>query len=370
LNGWSFVAHVLLTHVSVGAQTTPHIPQLFGSFVVSTQPDGQHDCAPVHAGPLLHVFGCLHALFTQVSPGGHGIAQPPQLAGSLVVSAQPVEQHWSPPVQAPPPLQPWPILQVLLMHCMPIVQTTPHMPQLFGSVRVSLQPFMQHFSPPVQPIPPWHVFSHMLLMQAWFAPHVVPQPPQLFGSLVSSTQPSVPQHFWLPVQPFTWHAGTHALFWQTRPMPHAWPQPPQLASSLVVSISQPSLIIMLQSAKPASHEPILHMLAAHAAVPCAIIGHTLSQLPQLFGSLTVFLHCAMSQHDRPPMQTPPSPQPPTQMPPEHVSPGLHGLLQPPQFSGSVAKFDSQPSVSTWLQSPKPMAHAPISHFDAAHVIEA
>jgi len=37
-------------------------------------------------------------------------------------------------------------------------------------------------------------------------------------------------------------------------------------------------------------------------------------------------------------------------------PPLHDFPQPPQFSGSVAKLDSQPSIGSWLQLPNPPLH--------------
>lgn len=55
------------------------------------------------------------------------------------------------------------------------------------------------------------------------------------------------------------------------------------------------------------------------------------------------------------------PQPPTQRPPEHVSLGAQALLQLPQWFGSFEKFVSQPSDSTPLQSPKPVAQLPMAH---------
>jgi hypothetical protein len=52
---------MLFTHDWVGGQTTPHIPQLFGSCVVSAQPLGQQVSLPLQAGPPLQ--GVSHMLF-------------------------------------------------------------------------------------------------------------------------------------------------------------------------------------------------------------------------------------------------------------------------------------------------------------------
>ena len=67
-------------------------------------------------------------------------------------------------------------------------QTSPHTPQLSGSLEVSLQPVGQQVCSgehtlPMQPVD-WHIeFTHVsVLLQ------VMSQPPQLFGSVVGSTQ--------------------------------------------------------------------------------------------------------------------------------------------------------------------------------------
>jgi hypothetical protein len=81
----------------------PQPPQLFGSFVVFSQPVVQHVSDP-HAGPPLHPIVDWHLLATQVSPGMHTIPQPPQSFGSFVVLSHPSAQQTRDPVQAGPPL--------------------------------------------------------------------------------------------------------------------------------------------------------------------------------------------------------------------------------------------------------------------------
>jgi hypothetical protein len=177
----------------------PHIPQLFGSVVVSEQPDMQHVCPPVHAGWPLQLLPCLHMLFWQVSPIG---------------------------------------------------QALPHMPQLSGSVRVLVQPVMQQLSIDWQAGPPSQPEMHI--------------PPM-----------------------------------QTPPGPQSWPHEPQFCGSFLVLVSQPSDASMLQSAKPESHEVILHMLPEQPPLPCWTGGHLLSHMPQFCGSFVVFAQVELSQQVKP-----------------------------------------------------------------------
>jgi hypothetical protein len=81
-------------HVCPDGQTFPHAPQLFGSFVMSTQ-------APLQTVSLPGSFGT-HTLFTRSSHGPHG--------------------GW----QLPP------------MHSCPAGHTLPHWPQLFRSPNPSM----------------------------------------------------------------------------------------------------------------------------------------------------------------------------------------------------------------------------------------
>ena len=106
---------------------------------MSVQPASQQVFVPVQAGSPLHVD--VHLEFTQLDPYGQEYSQPPQLFGSLVVSAHPFQQHVCEPLQADPPLH-------VNVHCEftqlePDGQSIVQPPQLFrsfvGSTHVLLQ---------------------------------------------------------------------------------------------------------------------------------------------------------------------------------------------------------------------------------------
>ena len=101
----SFEAQVPPTQALVGPQTVPHVPQLLESVPASVQPLEQQVWLGAQAGPPLQVVGATHWPITQASAGAQGMPQAPQFFGSLVVSEQPVGQHWRVPVQAGSPLQ-------------------------------------------------------------------------------------------------------------------------------------------------------------------------------------------------------------------------------------------------------------------------
>jgi hypothetical protein len=234
---------MLETHVSpVIGHGMLQPPQFSGSLVVSTHPAEQQVVAPVQAGPPLQLPGDVQVLATHVSPGGQATLQPLQLLGSLVVSVQPDGQHVSDPVHGAPPLHDsggW--------HCEP-EQVSPgghgmlQPPQFSGSLVVSLQPDAQHCCVPVHAGPPLHAVAgwHIEPTQGLPGGHGWLQPPQFCGSLVVSVQP-VPQHCWLPVQTWPWQTtSTHELMTHSTPGEQGWLQPPQFCGSLVVSV-QPSL---------------------------------------------------------------------------------------------------------------------------------
>jgi hypothetical protein len=107
----------------------------------------------------------------------------------------------------------------------PLPQTTPHAPQLFGSVPVFVQVLPHFVSPEGQPhTPPLH--AGRLLG------HTLPQPPQLFGSEATVVQ--VLPHFVSPEgQPHTppLHVG--------KLLGHTSPQAPQLFGSVPVLLQMP-----------------------------------------------------------------------------------------------------------------------------------
>jgi hypothetical protein len=96
----------------------------------------------------------------------------PQLFGSNFVSVQTPEHSERPPVHPPP-------LQLLFVH-VPLEQTMPQPPQLFGSVEASTH------APPPQLI---FGAAHEHFPSRHFVPpvHVIPQPPQFEPSVCTST---------------------------------------------------------------------------------------------------------------------------------------------------------------------------------------
>ena len=70
---------------------------------------------------------------------------------------------------------------------------------------------------------------------------------------------------------------------------HALPQRPQLASELVVLTSQPSLVVPLQLAKPVSHAAMPHAPERQNSVALGS-EHTALHAPQFAGSRLVLVH--------------------------------------------------------------------------------
>lgn len=193
-------------HVAPGGHAKPHWLQLFGSVFVSVQPDSQHVWSPVQAGPPLHELDA-HKPPWQVAPSGQRFSQPPQLFGSVCVSVQPDGQqvcsgpHVMPPVHTGGVGTQLPSTQPSLK-----AQPLPQLPQLPGSVWVSVQPLAQHCSMPVQTGPPLHVLppTHAPETQASSAPHTFVQLPQCSGETCSLTQVS-PQQLSPTEQPTSAH---------------------------------------------------------------------------------------------------------------------------------------------------------------------
>ena len=121
---------------------------------------------------------------------------------------------------------------MLLLHCWLPGQTTPHMPQLFSSKRVSRHWLLQRVRPGAQ--------THMPLTQPLVGPppHALPHAPQLRGSFEVLTH-------WVPqlVRP-NGHWQVPAA--QTRPALHALPQLPQFCWFACTSMQTP-----LHTARPA-----------------------------------------------------------------------------------------------------------------------
>jgi hypothetical protein len=345
----AIAVQTLDTHVSPTGHTLPHAPQLFGSVFVSMQPDAQHWSGGVHAGPALHPIGARQKLSTHVLSGGHGMPQPPQLVGSVVVSLQPVVQHASVPLQAGPPLHAVVDMHLPPAHLSPDAHGIPQPPQLFGSVLVLLHPSLQQASMPVQAGPPLHpiIDWHLLSTQVSVAAHAWPQLPQSLGSLVVSLHPSM-QHASEPLQggpPLHVVVDWHLLATQVSPGGQGIPQPPQSLLLLVVS-SHPSL---QQAREPVQAGPPLHvvvdwhLLATHLSP----VGQGIPQPPQFSGSLFVSVH-PTEQQVSPPVQagSPWQLLPGTQRLSTQDSPGAHGWPQLPQFLGSL-EVSAQPVAQHW-----------------------
>ncbi len=272
-------------HAVVGPQLRPQAPQLFASVCSSAHPVGQHDCPGAHAGPPLHDVGGVHMLPTHASPDGQTVPQLPQLLGSLVVSVHPVMQHDCPGAQVAPPLHPV-IVQLLSKHVVPGGQARPQPPQLSMSLVVSVHPDVQHDRVPVHAGPPSHDARRLADAAAAqrlpVGQTLLVQKPQFLraAGFVVSTQMS-PQH-----ESFTGHpvvaqvSAVHVPLTHDSPCPQTLPHVPQSFVFVSRFASQPSASTPLQSAKPGEHALIAQWLAAHVELPFSTGPQTPPQLPQ------------------------------------------------------------------------------------------
>jgi len=149
----------------------------------------------------------------------------------------------------------------------------------------------------------------------------------------------------------TQELATHAC-----PDAQAIPQPPQLAGSFVTLISQPSTcLLLLQSAKPATHAP-LHRPPLQLGLTMWLFEQTAPQAPQL-ATLVVTLTSQPSSCLLPLQSANPATHEPVHEPP--VQPGLATWFaeqttpQAPQFATLVATLISQPLELERSQSAKP-----------------
>jgi hypothetical protein len=104
-------------------------------------------------------------------------------------------------------------------------QRLPQLPQLRGSVSVSVHVPLHFVSPPPQ--------THVPFVQLAPVPHWVPHAPQSNGSVVRSTH-ALLQLVVPPVQ-----VVVHTPCEHTCPVAQTSPQPPQLFGSLCVSVQTP-----------------------------------------------------------------------------------------------------------------------------------
>jgi hypothetical protein len=168
--------------------------------------------------------------------------------------------------------------------------------------------------------------------------------------------------------------GVHALTWHTlflhtalalviaQAVLHA----PQFFKSVAMFVSQPSVAMPLQSAKPALQAPTLHWEATQEGVPLGITQAT-PQPPQLVGLVVMSVSQSFGLSSQSPspgaqllmLQTPlvHLAEPPTV---EHL------FLHAPQLVTSLLVEVSQPLTTLSSQSEKPSVHV-IWHWEATHV---
>jgi hypothetical protein len=128
---------------------------------------------------------------------------------------------------------------------------------------------------------------------------------------------------------------------------------PQCAASFARFTSQPSAGLPLQSAKPGLHAAMPQPPELHA--PTAFAGlHARPQPPQFAADVDTLVSqpsvALLLQSAKPALHAMP------QMPPLHAGEPpaeLHTTPQPPQFAGSLNAFTSQPSAAAPLQSKWP-----------------
>ncbi len=294
--------HALLTHVSVppvAVHVAPHLLQLFMSLVVLTS-------QPLDARPSQSAKPAAHAVTVHVSAPAtvvhasvawlvlHAVLQSPQWLAVVIDVSQPFFGLSSQSARPGPQLK---IEQLPPTHdsVAPLVlHGLAQPPQLFGSVlRLISQPFAALWSQSSKPVShdvteqanPVLVLLHASV--AWVVLQTLPHAPQLLVVVVAVSQPFTA----LPSQ--SAKPGAHVILHVEAtqvPVPplwlHALPHAPQLLGSFVRLISQPLAGFASQSAKPALQAATAHFEAAHVSVASFVL-HASPQPPQFFGSLVV-----------------------------------------------------------------------------------
>jgi hypothetical protein len=187
----------------------------------------------------------LHAPAEHASPFGHLLPHEPQLLLSTLVLTQiPLHRVWPAGQPHEPCKQVW-----------PLVQATPHAPQLASSDCRSTHALLQLVSPVPQDA------AHAPLLQTGVEPEqLVPQEPQFCGSLVVSTH--APPH---DVSP---GAQTQLPPLHASVEPQDFPQPPQSCAFVCVSTHAPLQLVSAGShdapQAPRSHTCPLEHDAPHA----------------------------------------------------------------------------------------------------------
>jgi hypothetical protein len=315
-------------------------------------------------------------------------------ASVLVLISQPsicllLLQSAKPVVHAPP----WqlPARHERVMFC--VEHVVPHAPQLSTSVLVLIsQPLVclllsQSAKPVLQTPAEQLELLHARVM--FCVEQTMPQPPHASALLVVFvSQPSVRLLLLQSAKPVVQTPISHEPLTQVRAMfvgEQAPEQLPQLSTSLFVSISQPSVcLLLLQSAKPFAHMP-LHTPAPdttpHVRVAMFVDEQLMLQPLQLFGLVKMLISHPLlrlfeSQSAKPVMQVP------THWLLEHDAVAMllqeHDEPQAPQLAMVPAPFVqvwawllvmliSQPFARLFMsQSANPAVHVPPSHELLAH----
>jgi hypothetical protein len=127
--------------------------------------------------------------------------------------------------------------------------------------------------------------------------HTAPQAPQLLvlvAMFVSHPFAAMWSQSAKPAAQTSWHVPFTQEAVAFGPEAQTWPQAPQLLMLVLMFVSQPSVALLLQSAKP-GEQTKLHWLFTHVAVAFAGGEQTLPQAPQLFGSFDVVTQTVVVQ---------------------------------------------------------------------------
>jgi len=275
-------------HVPPAGQVVPQAPQLpllvcrfTHTIPLPMGPPPMHSVSPVGQPAV-------HTPLTQVLSGPQRLPHVPQLRGSVSVSVHVPLQLVSPPPHTHAPF----VQEAPVPHCVP------HAPQSNGSLERSTHALLQLV------VPPLHVVVQTPCEQTWPPVHTVAQAPQLFGSLCVSVQTPLQRRPLLK----HWHLPpTHVV-----PDAHRFPQPPQLALS-----ESSSTQVEPHALSPLPHTSV-QTLDTQVLLPEQVSLHA----PQL------------SAFEVRSTQTPLQslwPDGQVQTPPLHVAVAGHVLPQPPQL---------------------------------------
>jgi hypothetical protein len=334
-------------------QATPQPPQL-----VIVRSDVSHPFAstpsqfenPVSQLAMPHTpLPQVAVAFERLQPMPH----PPQFIVVRIDVSQPVA---SMPSQSSKPVTHVPMRHVPLVQSAIALARTHGAPQLPQSVVVRSevsQPFTtlpSQFDQPASQV----VIVHMPVEQSPVArdgAHGTPHAPQLVSVLVRVSQPFDVMPSQLPnpgrhstsVQMPAAHEAT--AFGNVQVTPHA----PQF-ESVRIDVSQPSVVIMLQSSKPAAQVVTRHMPLEQSPVPLEG-AHTVPHDPQSVLVVSAVSHPLIARPSQSPQLR--SHETTSHMPVSHDDVALgseHTVAQAPQWSVVVSGC-SQPSTGIPLQSP-------------------